>query len=67
MLPASANPTRAVVDLNGRKINFRVDIQANLHFVVDKASFGEKALAEKYGAALDAILRAKPSLSRAAA
>jgi large subunit ribosomal protein L1 len=32
--------------------------------VIGKASFDEKALAENYGAALDEILRAKPSSSK---
>jgi large subunit ribosomal protein L1 len=45
-------------------VNFRVDKQANLHFIIGKASFDEKALAENYGAALDEILRAKPSSSK---
>jgi hypothetical protein len=39
-------------------------IQANLHVVIGKASFDKKALAENYGAALDEILRAKPSSSK---
>src|ERR687884_104098 len=56
--------TKAVADIKGGKINFRVDKQANLHFVIGKASFDEKALAENYGAALDEILRAKPSSSK---
>ncbi len=56
--------TKAVNDIKGGKINFRVDKQANLHFVIGKASFDEKALAENYGAALDEILRAKPSSSK---
>src|SRR6201990_2919945 len=55
---------KAVSDIKGGKINFRVDKQANLHFVIRKASFDEKALAENYGAALDEILRAKPSSSK---
>ncbi len=55
---------KAVNDIKGGKINFRVDKQANLHFVIGKASFDEKALAENYGAALDEILRAKPSSSK---
>ena len=54
----------AVGDIKGGKINFRVDKQANLHFIIGKASFGEKQLAENYGAALDEILRAKPSSSK---
>jgi large subunit ribosomal protein L1 len=48
----------------GGKINFRVDKRANLHFIIGKASFDEKVLAENYGAALDEILRAKPSSSK---
>ena len=56
--------TKAVNDIKGGKINFRVDKQANLHFVIGKASFDEKNLAENYGAALDEILRAKPSSSK---
>ena len=60
----TADITKAVNDIKGGKINFRVDKQANLHFVIGKASFDEKALAENYGAALDEILRAKPSSSK---
>ena len=55
---------KAVADIKGGKINFRVDKQANLHFIIGKASFDEKSLAENYGAALDEILRAKPSSSK---
>src|SRR5687767_10337819 len=55
---------KAVSDIKGGKINFRVDKQANLHFVIGKASFDEKQLAENYGAALDEVLRAKPSSSK---
>jgi len=55
---------KAVADIKGGKINFRVDKQANLHFVIGKASFDEKKLAENYGAALDEVLRAKPSSSK---
>src|SRR6201988_3192893 len=55
---------KAVQDIKGGKITFRVDKQANLHFVIGKASFDEKALAENYGAALDEIMGAKPSSSK---
>ena len=55
---------KAVTDIKGGKINFRVDKQANLHFVIGKASFDETKLAENYGAALDEVLRAKPSSSK---
>ncbi|GAA1006426.1 50S ribosomal protein L1 [Nocardiopsis tropica] len=55
---------KAVTDIKGGKINFRVDKASNLHFVIGKASFTEKQLVENYGAALDEILRAKPSAAK---
>ncbi len=56
--------TKAVQDIKGGKVNFRVDKQANLHLVIGKASFDEKQLVENYGAALDEIGRAKPSAAK---
>ncbi len=56
--------TKAVNEIKGGKINFRVDKASNLHLVIGKASFDRKQLAENYGAALDEILRAKPSASK---
>src|ERR1700710_134172 len=38
---------KAVSDIKGGKINFRVDKQANLHLVIGKASFDETKLVEK--------------------
>jgi large subunit ribosomal protein L1 len=55
---------KAVSEIKGGKINFRVDKQANLHFVIGKASFDVQNLAENYGAALDEVLRLKPSSSK---
>ena len=55
---------KAVTDIKGGKIEFRVDRQANLHFIVGKASFTEQQLAENYFAALDEVLRLKPSASK---
>jgi large subunit ribosomal protein L1 len=55
---------KAVADIKGGKIEFRVDRHANLHFVIGKASFTAEQLAENYGAALDEILRIKPSSSK---
>ena len=43
--------TKAVSDIKGGKINFRVDKQANLHFVIGKASFDERAGGELRGRA----------------
>ncbi|MFT3900992.1 MAG: 50S ribosomal protein L1 [Gordonia sp. (in: high G+C Gram-positive bacteria)] len=56
--------TKAVNDIKGGKINFRVDKAANLHFVIGKASFSAEQLAENYGAAYDEIMRAKPSAAK---
>jgi large subunit ribosomal protein L1 len=55
---------KAVSDIKGGKIEFRVDKHANLHFIIGKASFDEKALVENYAAALDEVLRLKPSASK---
>jgi large subunit ribosomal protein L1 len=56
--------TKAVADIKGGKINFKVDKQANLHIVIGKASFDTAKLVENYGAALDEILRAKPAAAK---
>ncbi|MGO1181806.1 MAG: 50S ribosomal protein L1 [Micrococcaceae bacterium] len=55
---------KAVTDIKGGKIDFRVDRHANLHFIIGKASFDEKQLTENYAAALEEILRLKPSASK---
>ncbi|GAA2734250.1 50S ribosomal protein L1 [Pedococcus aerophilus] len=55
---------KAVTDIKGGKIEFRVDKHANLHFIIGKASFDETKLVENYGAALEEILRLKPSASK---
>jgi large subunit ribosomal protein L1 len=55
---------KAITDIKGGKINFRIDKQANLHIVIGKASFTPEKLAENYSAALDEILRAKPASSK---
>jgi large subunit ribosomal protein L1 len=55
---------KAVTEIKGGKIEFRVDKHSNLHFPIGKASFTEEALVENYGAALDEILRLKPSAAK---
>lgn len=55
---------KAVTDIKGGKIEFRVDRHANLHFIVGKASFDAKKLAENYFAALDEVNRLKPSAAK---
>jgi large subunit ribosomal protein L1 len=55
---------KAVSDIKGGKIEFRVDRHANLHFIIGKTSFSETALAENYAAALEEVLRLKPASSK---
>ncbi|GAA0390356.1 50S ribosomal protein L1 [Microbispora corallina] len=56
--------TKAVTDIKGGKIEFRVDRHANLHFIIGKSSFEERQLLENYAAALDEVLRLKPSAAK---
>ncbi len=55
---------KAVTDIKGGKIEFRVDKHANLHFIIGKVSFTDEALVENYATALEEILRLKPSASK---
>ena len=55
---------KAVSDIKGGKIEFRVDRHANLQFIIGKASFTDQQLAENYFAVIEEILRLKPSSSK---
>src|ERR1700748_1927135 len=55
---------KAVSDIKGGKIEFRVDKNGNLHFIIGKASFPPAALLENYAAALDEVIRLKPAAAR---
>jgi large subunit ribosomal protein L1 len=55
---------KAITDIKGGKINFRVDKQANLHLIIGKSSFSTEQLVENYAAALDEVLRSKPSAAK---
>ncbi|MFI9239741.1 50S ribosomal protein L1 [Streptomyces cinnamoneus] len=55
---------KAVTDIKGGKIEFRVDKHSNLHFIIGKVSFDEAKLVENYAAALEEILRLKPSAAK---
>ena len=55
---------KAVTEIKGGKIEFRVDKHSNLHFIIGKVSFSDDQLVENYGAALDEILRLKPSAAK---
>ncbi|MEO8851977.1 MAG: 50S ribosomal protein L1 [Allobranchiibius sp.] len=55
---------KAVTEIKGGKIEFRVDKHANLHFIIGKVSFDDQLLVENYGAAMEEILRLKPASSK---
>ncbi|WP_216210542.1 50S ribosomal protein L1 [Amycolatopsis aidingensis] len=55
---------KAVTEIKGGKVSFRVDKQANLHLAIGKVSFEPEKLVENYAAALDEVLRAKPSAAK---
>jgi large subunit ribosomal protein L1 len=55
---------KAVTEIKGGKIEFRVDKHANLHFIIGKVSFDETQLVENYAAAMEEIQRLKPSAAK---
>ena len=56
--------TKAVTDIKGGKIEFRVDKNSNLHFIIGKVSFSAEQLADNYAAAMEEVLRVKPNSSK---
>jgi large subunit ribosomal protein L1 len=60
----TTNVGKAVSDIKGGKIEFRVDRHGNLHFVIGKASFDDRALVENYAAALEEVVRLKPAAAK---
>jgi large subunit ribosomal protein L1 len=60
----TADVAKAVTDIKGGKIEFRVDRHANLHFIIGKTSFADRQLVENYAAALEEIVRLKPSAAK---
>ena len=55
---------KAVADIKGGKVEYRADRTSNVHMVIGKKSFGEQQLLENYLAAVDEILKAKPSSAK---
>lgn len=52
---------KAVTEIKGGKIEFRVDKHGNLSFLIGKLSFEESALDENFRAVADEVKRLKPS------
>ncbi|MHB1490258.1 50S ribosomal protein L1 [mine drainage metagenome] len=55
---------KAVTEIKGGKIEFRVDKHANLHFIIGKVSFTDVQLVQNYASVLDEVLRLKPASSK---
>ncbi len=55
---------KAITEIKGGKITFRVDKHSNLHLIIGKASFNETQLIENYAAVIDEVLRSKPSAAK---
>ena len=53
--------TKAIKDIKGGKVDFRVDKNGNLSFLIGKLSFTERALEENFKAIADEVKRLKPS------
>ena len=53
--------TKAIKDIKGGKVDFRVDKNGNLSFLIGKLSFTEQALDENFKAVADELKRLKPS------
>ena len=55
---------RAVQELKGGKVEFRVDKAGNVHVPVGKVSFEGQKLLENANAVLDSLVKAKPSSAK---
>jgi large subunit ribosomal protein L1 len=55
---------KAVTDIKGGKITFRVDKHANLHLIVGKVSFSTEQLLDNYAAVIDEVQRLKPGTAK---
>jgi len=55
---------KAVNELKGGKVEFRVDRAGVIHAPVGKASFGSEKLLQNLGALMDALMRLKPATSK---
>jgi large subunit ribosomal protein L1 len=56
--------TKAITEIKGGKITFKVDKHSNLHLIIGKASFSSEQLIDNYAAVLDEVMRSKPSAAK---
>src|SRR4029450_4103974 len=62
--PVTMDVAKAGEGIKGGQRACRVDKHANLHFIIGKTSFTDDALVQNYAAALDEVLRLKPSAAK---
>jgi large subunit ribosomal protein L1 len=55
---------KAITEIKGGKITFKVDKHSNLHMIIGKASFTADQLIDNYAAVLDEVVRSKPSAAK---
>jgi large subunit ribosomal protein L1 len=55
---------KAVAAIKGGRIDFRIDKQSNLHFIIGKASFSQEQLTENLNTAMEEVVRLKPSTAK---
>ena len=55
---------KAVNDIKGGRIEYRVDRTGNVHAIIGKKSFSEDQLLENYLAIVEEVLRSKPSSAK---
>ena len=55
---------KAVRDSKAGKLEYRTDRGANVHLIIGKKSFEERALLENYATVIEEIVRAKPSAAK---
>ena len=60
----TADIAKAVSDIKGGRVEYRVDRTGNLHAIIGKSSFSEQQLLENYLTVVDEVLRAKPSAAK---
>ncbi len=57
----TTNVTNAVKEVKAGKIEYRADKEGNVHVLIGKASFDEKAIADNLNAIYDVLIAARPS------
>jgi len=55
---------KAVTDIKAGRIEFRIDKQSNLHFIVGKANFSAEKITENLNVAMEEVVRLRPSTAK---